>query len=79
MSNDANIGISIIMKVIDQGTAIMSQISAGLDKIGLSAQQAGQSLIRPASKRRARSVRLLTGLTISQKALLVVLMLCPQR
>lgn len=42
MSNDANIGISIIMKVVDQGTAIISQMGSALDKLGLSAQQAGQ-------------------------------------
>jgi TP901 family phage tail tape measure protein len=41
MSNDANIGISIIMKVIDQGSQVITQIGTALDKIGLSAQQAG--------------------------------------
>ncbi|AFM26038.1 phage tail tape measure protein [Desulfomonile tiedjei] len=41
MANDSNIGISLVIKAIDEGSPVLQKISSFLDKIGLSSTTAG--------------------------------------
>lgn len=40
--SDTSLGISLVITAVDRGTSILAQISAGLDKIGLSSTAAGE-------------------------------------
>jgi TP901 family phage tail tape measure protein len=41
MADNNSIGISLVIKAVDQGSAILAQMSAALEKIGISATSAG--------------------------------------